>query len=94
MGVDLRRDVVICIDMDCCTGFMRLDGGSCGWRSSTSDVDGSDSLCNIHHLSDLTLSVLEIVDGDDRVLTLVVVVGKRIVWLVVRMSNGASAEED
>lgn len=82
--------MVICVDMDFCTGFV---DGSWARRSSTSGIDGSDSLCNIYHFGDLTLSVLEIVDGDDWILTLMVVVGKRVIQLVVRMSNGASAKE-
>ena len=87
MRVGLRGGVVICIDWYC-------SAGSRARRRSTSDVNCSDSLCNVYNFGDLTLSVLEIINGDDWVLTLVVVVGKRIVQLVVRMSNGASAEED
>ena len=93
MRIGLRGNVVICVDMDHCSSFIGLGGGRWSRRSGTSLIDGSDSLCNVYHFGDLTLSVLEIVDGDDRVLTLVVVVGKRVVQLVVRMSNGASAEE-
>lgn len=81
--IGLRRSMEVCIDLD-----------SWGRRSSTSDINSSDRLGDVYHFRDLTLSVLEIVNGDDRILTLVVVVGKRVVQLVVRMSNGASAEED
>ena len=82
------------IDMDFCTGFIGLGDGSCARRSSTSSIDGSDSLCNVYHFRDLPLSVLQIIGGDDGVLTLVVVMGKRVVQLIVRMGNGASAEKD
>lgn len=85
-------DVVICIDMDF-TGFNGLGGWARRW--STSSIDSFDSLCDVYNFRDLALSILEIVDGDDRVLTLVVVVvSKRVVQLVVGMSDGASAEED
>ena len=95
MRIGLRDDVVICVDMDFCTGFIEV-GGSWGRRSSTSDTYSRDRLGNVYHFRDLALSVLEILDGDNRILTLVVVVmvGKRVVQLVVRMSNSASAEED
>lgn len=94
MRVGLRGVVVISIDWYCSAGFVGLGGGSWARRRSTSDINSSDSLCNVYNFGDLTLSVLEIINGDDWVLTLVVVVGKRIVQLVMRMSNGASAEED
>ena len=84
MRIGLRGSMVVCFDLD-----------SWGRRSSISDIDSGERLGNVYHFRDLTLSVLEIIDGDDRILTLVlVVVGKRVVQLVVRMSNGASAEED
>lgn len=84
MRIGLRGDMVICIDLD-----------SWGRRGITSDIDSSNCLGNVYHFRDLTLSILEIIDRDDGVLALVVlVVGKRVVQLVVRMSNGASAEED
>lgn len=93
MGIGLRGDVVICVDMDFCTGF---GGGSWGRRSSTTDTYSRDRLGNVYHFRDLALSVLEILDGDNRILTLVMVVmvGERVVQLVVRVSNSASAEED
>lgn len=93
MRIGFCGDVVICIDMDFGTSFNGLGG----WarRRSTSSIDGSDSLCNVYHFRDLALSILEILNGDDRILTLVVVVVcKRVVQLVVGVSNGASAEED
>ena len=96
MRIGLRGDVVICVDMDFCAGFIRVGGGSWGRRSSTTDTYSRDGLGNVYHFRDLALSVLEIVDGDNGILTFVVVVmvDKRVVQLVVRMSNSASAKED
>ena len=93
--IGLPTDVIICFDIDFCSGFHRLGSRRWARRRGTASVDGDHSLYNIEHFGHLTLSILEILRGDDWVLTLVlVVVGKRIVQLVVRVSNGAGAKED
>ena len=85
--------MIICFDIDLCSCLNWFGGSSWGGRSRTASIDCSHSLYNVYHFSNLALGVLEILDGNDWVLTLVVMVDKRIVQLVVRMSNGAGAKK-
>lgn len=93
MGCRLPIDVIISFDIDFGSCFNRFGGSRRGGRRRSASIDCCHSLHKVYFLGSLTLSIFEILDGNDLALTLVVMVGKRIGQLVVRMSNDARAKE-
>ena len=92
-SIGLGLNMIICFDIDFWSCLDRWSGRNCSGRRSTANVDCRHSLYNVQYLGSLTLSILEILDRNELVLTPMVRVGKRVVQLIVRMSNDARAKE-